>query len=338
MNLFLDDSGAFNWYNKGESLFAGLTVPDRSINSLTERFETWRRSIVGKTSRRELKGEELSSAQLRSFAHRVFPPRDRDTRVTVVSANTSLTSEKIVAQARDDLAAQLKYSADLVNRENPANKVLIRFYVEMSNWVKNRSTSNFLWVSTLEVAVMDTLQHSIAYYMEPSDDGEFENIEVVIDRSFIVRDRHIWFWREWLRSHLSTRMHSGKGTIIPHTWAQREHPFLRKYGSDGLFNLSDLFRNHMKFRDSKQLAGLQIADICAHICYRHWRGDDESEAYSSLRRRIVGIHGTELHRMQFDERSVIRDGIGKHVNVLDLQAIVKKAAERTARRRHVDQQ
>jgi hypothetical protein len=333
VNLFLDDSGAFNWHNKGESLFAGLTVPDRNIKTLVARFEAWRRSIIGKSSRRELKGEELSDAQLRSFVHRVLPPKDRGTKVTVVGANTSLMSEKIVAQVRDDLASQYKYTAELVTRENPANKPLIQFYVEMSNWIKNRSTSNFLWVSVLEVALTDTLQHSIAYHMEPSDDSEFENIEIVIDQSFIVRERHIWFWHEWLRSYLSTRMHSGKGMITPHTWAQRKHPFLRKYGSNGLFNLSELFRNHMNFQDSKKEPGLQIADICAHICYRHWRADHESQAYVSLRPRIVGMHGTELHRMQFDERSVIRDGIENHVRLLDVDAIVKKAAERITRMR-----
>lgn len=259
-------------------------------------------------------------------------PTDRDTRVTVVGANTSLTSKQIVVKVRDDVSALFKCTADLVNQKNPANKRLIQFYVEMSSWVKNRSTSNFLWISVLEEAILDTIQHSIAYYMEPTDDGAFENIEIAIDRSFIFRERHVWFWQEWLRSRLSTGMDRGEGMVTPHTWAQRDHPFHQKYGRHGLFNFSDLFRNHMHFQDSKKQPGLQIADICANICYRRWRGDEESAAYRSLRPRIVGKYGFEMRRLHFDERSVVQGGIEEHVRVLDIEAMARKAAERAARR------
>jgi len=332
MNIFIDESGAFSWHNRGRSLFAGLTVPDRNLGALSQRFEKWRRSIIGHSSR-ELKGKELTDSQLQSFTNYVLPLRDHDTRVTVVGADTSRTSETIVATVRDQVSKQFALSGELVRRENPSNKFLTQFYSEMSGWVKNRSAPNFLWISVLEVAILDTLQHSAVYYMEPDDDAEFENIEILIDRSFIRRDRHLWFWREWLRNALLGRSHKEQGFAVPHTWAERGHPFLRKYGEDGLFDFRDLFQNHMRFEDSKKVSGLQIADICAHICYRHWRAAGQLEAYRLLRPRVVGKHGAEIHIVQFDERSVIHDGIENHVNVFDHEALRKEAAARQRRHR-----
>jgi len=47
VNLFIDDAGSFSWHTPGKSLFAGLTVPDREMAGLFDRFERWRRSVLG---------------------------------------------------------------------------------------------------------------------------------------------------------------------------------------------------------------------------------------------------------------------------------------------------
>jgi hypothetical protein len=334
VNLFIDDAGSFSWHTQGKSLFAGLTVPDREMVGLFDRFERWRRSVIG-ASRRELKGSELTPNQLYSFTHKVLPQGERDTRVTVVGADTSETSERVIGQVRDQVSAQFKAASELVRRTNPANKTLIQNYVELSGWVGKRSTPNFLWISALEDALLDTFQHSAVYYMEPEDDSEFENTEVVIDRSFIHREEHVYFWKAWLAHGMNGRARRTGGFMVPDTWARRGHPFQRKYGGQGTFDFNDLFMNHMRFGDSQKLPGLQIADICAHICYRHWRGDKEPEAaYRYLRPRIVGRDAIQIRIVHFTaEQSVIHDAIENHVGVADYEAIRREGAELQLRRR-----
>ncbi|MGB8580173.1 MAG: DUF3800 domain-containing protein [Candidatus Sulfotelmatobacter sp.] len=328
MNLFIDDAGSFSWHAPGTSLFAGLTVPDREMNGLLDRFDRWRRSIIG-SSRRELKGNELTLNQLYSFTHKVLPVKGRDTRVTVVGADTSETSENVVALVRDQVSAQFKASADLVRRTNPANKTLIQNYVELSGWVRNRSTPNFLWISALEDALLDTFQHSAVCYMEPEYDPEFENTEIVIDRSFIHREQHVYFWKGWLAHGMNGRARRAGSFMVPDTWASRGHPFQRKYGGQGTFDFNDLFMNHMRFGDSQKVPGLQIADICAHICYRHWRGDEASgAAYCYLRPRIVGRNAIQIRVIHLTaEQSVIHDAIENHVGIADYESIRRRGAE-----------
>lgn len=318
MNLFIDDAGSFSWQNKGMSLFAGLTVPDRQLPALLDRFEEWRRTVVGITTR-ELKGSELTARQLLSFVRTVFPHTQRDLYITLVGASTAHTSEAVIATVRDQVSAQLKTAADLVKRANPDNKRLIQSYTEMAGWVGNRSTQNFLWVNVLEGAVLNTFQHSIAYYMEPANDTEFENIEIRIDRSFIHREQHVVFWKHWLAQAMSNRTGRHDALMTPNTWRERGHPFLRKYRRDGVFYLNDVFINHMHFEDSRNVVGLQVADICAHLSYRYTRHDsDVVPAYTYLRPRIAGKHGTQINIVHFTaEQSIIHDAIENHVTAID---------------------
>jgi hypothetical protein len=103
MRIFIDDSGSFNWHKPGKSLFCGLTVPDRGLEALYERFARWRRTIIGH-SKRELKGSELTENQLALFATKVLVTADRDIWLTVVGIDTRQTQEAIINRLRDQAA------------------------------------------------------------------------------------------------------------------------------------------------------------------------------------------------------------------------------------------
>jgi hypothetical protein len=72
MNIYIDESGTFDWRNPGVSLFCGVVVPDRASEALFERFSQWRRSLIG-SSREEIKGSRLTGPQLSSFVSQVLP-------------------------------------------------------------------------------------------------------------------------------------------------------------------------------------------------------------------------------------------------------------------------
>ena len=331
MHIFIDDSGSFSWHNPGISLFVSVLTPDREIPDLVARFAKWKRTVIGK-SNRELKGEELTDNQLYSFTYQVLPHRLHNPLLTVVGFDTRITAEAIIRRCRDQVSEQFGYSSKLVLQHNPSNTGLAQSYTEMSGWARNRSTQNFAWVNTLEEEILQSVQHLTVYFYDEEYDAEFENIEILIDRSFINRERHIIFWKEWLRNGLVGRNHRGEAFIIPDEWAKRNHPFVRKYDDNGICEFNDLYHKHMRFEDSRREIGLQIADTCANICYRYYRGNRHLTAYRQLRPRIVGEGGRPMTVIRFTEGSLYKDGVENHVRTLDIAAIREIGRKRKEQR------
>lgn len=170
-----------------------------------------------------------------------------------------------------------------------------------------------MWIISLEGAIHHSIQHAIVQFAEEPDDFEFENIEIVIDQSFIEKTKHIEFWQEWLRNSLYSRS-VRTPMIVPKEWFERDHPFNRKYGrARGLINWSDLFRNHIHFAKSESSTGVQIADISANICYRFYSGNPKYRPYRLLRSRIFGKHNAEIHYSVLNESCLLTNAPENHV-------------------------
>lgn len=322
---FIDDAGSFSWSNKGKSLFCGVTVSDAELPELEKRFLAWKRSVIG-DSKQELKGHDLTANQLCSFSQKVLPRTTRNIHLTLTGGDTSVTAESYLEKLRGHAAELFRLSSELSATHK--NDKLAEIYRQMSGWIKNRSTSNVLWVIVLLQAIFDTFQHAIVRFAEPEYSSEFEEIEIAIDRSFIHRDEHRLFWKEWLRNDL---MKSSRGRIYTlKEWAP-DHPFRRKYRvHKGLHDYNDLFHKHTDFYDSKSMIGLQVADICANIFYRYFRDDPDTRAYDALRPRIVGKDGSVIHIMSVDDTSFHKDDLSNHVRVFDMEEWKRLADEQAA--------
>ena len=86
-----------------------------------------------------------------------------------------------------------------------------------------------------------------------------------------------------------------------------------KYRQSLLDGYRDLFHNHTEFRDSKAMVGLQVADICANICYRFYRDDRKDiRAYERLWRRIMCKGGVGV--LDMDEYKRLGEEKEKAVN------------------------
>ncbi|HYN14362.1 MAG TPA: DUF3800 domain-containing protein [Terriglobales bacterium] len=324
MWTFIDESGSFSWGNKGKSLFCSVTVPHAELPHLEKRFIDWKRTVIGH-SRQELKGQELTANQLYSFSHKVLPMVERDIHLTLVGGDTSLTAESYLEKLREQAAELFRLSSELCAKHK--NHKLTETYRQLSGWIRNRSTSNVLWIIVLQQAIFDTLQHAIVRFAEPEYSREFEEIEIAIDRSFIRRDEHLVFWKEWLRNDLmkSSRI----GTIMTIKEWPPDHPFKRKYRiHKGLFDYNDLFHKHTDFHDSRSMVGLQVADICANIFYRYFRNDSDIRAFDVLRPRIVGKDGSVIHIVSVDDTSLHKDDLSNHVSEFDLEEWKRLADER----------
>lgn len=313
MNIFIDDSGAFSWAPPGISLFCGVTVPDRAIEALEERLLRWKRSVIGKR-KDELKGCNLTDRQLDSFSYKVLPPNDRQVWLTYVGADTRRNREELVRTYRNQSADTLAAASDFMKERK--NKRQMQGYLEMSGWMRRRSTCNVMWMFALSSAIHESLQHTIARFLEPEDDTEYRKFEIAVDQSFISRDEHITFWGEWLRQ----RMYNDAAVMKTlDQWQERDHPW-NSLCKDGILDVTSLYRDHMEFKQSHKVIGLQIADVCAHIALRYWRGEKNMSAYRRLRPRIVGLNGKQLTAIQIEESAICGDlDPRKRVHELDLE-------------------
>jgi hypothetical protein len=311
MKIFIDDSGGFEWITPGVSLFCAVTVSDKTLDGITSNFIAWKERQSCRTAEGEVKGKDLSQLQQASFANAVILI-GKGLGLTLAGTKTSLfkkeIAEKVIQNTTDTVRAAAKWGEE---NEKPdwAN-----FYKRMARWFGERSPENLMWLYSLGDAIHLSIQHSIVMFGDEADDCEFEDIEICIDKSFIGRPTHVEFWHEWLRNFLYNKS-KREPTIVIREWSDRNHPFHRKYKSaGGICDWSDLFRNHVKFADSKDVLGVQIADICANICYRYFSGKPKYRPYRLLRSRIMGKHDSEIHYAVLDETSLLRDAPENHVS------------------------
>jgi len=311
VKIFIDDSGGFSWTPHGVSLFCALTVSDKVLNSTTSNFSSWKSRQPYFTVGAELKGTDLSALQQASFVNSVIL-NSTDLRLTLSGTKTSLFKKEIAEQYIKDAAGILRASAKLGTETN--RPLIEDFYRRMARWVEQRSPENLMWICCLGDAIRLSIQHSIVQFMYPADDCEFENIEVLIDQSFIEKSTHIKFWQEWLRNFLYSRSRK-EPTMIPKPWSQRDHPFNRKFGrAQGITDWTELYKKHVHFVKSKDTPGVQIADICANIAYRFYSGNSKYRPYRLLRSRISGKHDTKIHYGVLNESSLLTDAPEKHVS------------------------
>jgi hypothetical protein len=103
----------------------------------------------------------------------------------------------------------------------------------------------------------------------------------------------------------------------------------------GLYDYRDLFHNHTAFRDSKAVIGLQVADICANICYRFHRSDRKDlGAYTLLWRRIMCEGKAEIHVITVDERSLHKGDLSELVWNIGRRRIQTASRHKRAGLRH----
>jgi hypothetical protein len=302
MKNYIDESGTFGWTPEGVSLFAGLSLADRSLSNVTDAFKEWKLKIAGFEDATEVKGWSLSREQLEVFVKCVILPH-RDFWVTLVAFDTRNTREAI-ARVFVEQAVDVAEAAGRLAEER-GNPTLARDFRKWAVWIRHRSPQNGLWLLGLARTILNTMQHTIIRHMDVLDDPEFENWDIIIDRSSIIEtSRHEEFWGGWLRSVLYQQTTKEPLSVITE-WRERDHPFVRKYVRPGdIIDASDLFKRHMRFGDSKAELGLQMADVCAAIV-RRFHVDGWREPYERMVERVVrDERGDEMLTLCLDETSL----------------------------------
>lgn len=329
MKIFVDDSGDFGWTGSGVSLFCAMIVSDRHLNAITTDFINWKSRQPHCTAATEIKGKDLSQIQQASFAQAVVL-KNSGLWLTLAGTKTTLFKREIAEDYVRNSAATLRAVATWADDQDKPR--VTDFYGKMTKWIEDRSPENVMWMNTLGTAIHLAMQHSIVIFADAEDDSEFENIEILIDESFITKQSHLGFWGEWLRNLLFAKSEKDPVPVIKQ-WSERNHPFIAKYRRNkGIVDFSDLYRNHTRFVDSEEVLGVQIADICANICYRHWADKAKYRPYRLLRSRVFGKQGTEMHTGILNETSLVTDASENHVHPYEEEDL-ERDAERIAMER-----
>ncbi len=126
--------------------------------------------------------------------------------------------------------------------------------------------------------------------MTVGSNQKFADFEIAIDRSFIRSREHEVFWLEFFRGYVVNRSRR-EPFKFPEHWVKENHVFERMCtNSDGRLDLAPIFRDRAFFVDSEASEGVQIADICSHICLRYHRSEKVSAAYLGLGPFIVDVN------------------------------------------------
>jgi hypothetical protein len=315
MKTFIDESGGFGWHCPGKSTFCSISVPDQALPDLYLDFFKWKHRVLGLKKRKEVKGRELTTKQLRSFVELVVMPTET-LRLTYVAVDTQLTSADIIDKMRSQWAEVVTVGANRATADT--SKVLGQFYQEMAGWIRHRSSEQFLWLMALYACLFESIQNTFSSFADQSFDQEFAAWDIVIDRSFIKHDRHMHFWLEWLRHQLRQYSVMHGGFKAPAIWMKRDHPVMRNLISGtNLVDGSILFGKRTYFEDSQSYEGLQLADICAHIFFRYLKnGGVAYEPLTMLRERINDGTGGPIRLIHMSEDHIWKDSAEAHVHAL----------------------
>jgi len=330
VKIFIDDSGGFSWTTHGVSLFCAVTISDRTSHAIGSNFNAWKSKQPYFTAGAELKGTDLSAFQQASFVNSVVV-NSTGLRLTLAGTKTTLFKKEIAEQFIKDAGRVLRATAK--SGDETDRPLIGEFFRKMARWMEERSPENLMWIYCLGDTIHLSIQHAIVLFAGQADDSEFENIEILTDQSFIGKSTHIQFWQEWLRNFLYSKSVRDP-MMIPKEWSQRDHPFNRKFGrargalggGRGFIDWSDLFRNHLHFVRSADSLGVQIADVCANICYRHYSGKPKYRPYRLLRSRISGKHGAEIHYGILNDSSLLTDAAESHVKDYSEEELAAMAA------------
>ena len=291
MQVFVDESGAFDWSNVGMSVLAavGVAEHDGTHRQLVSRLRHWERSLPrGRREGGEVKGRLVTDDELAGFVRYVLDRNRSRNHVSLCGFDSTRTSRTDVARFRSQLCTSatpefLRYAA--AGKPRSARKVR-----ELIGWLGGRSEQQVAWLVCLQAVLAMALQHAVIAQMD-GEDRELGELRFVIDRSWITNPRHVDFWHNVLNSGLNDRSRRHP-LALPRHW-QPTHAFRRAYDRDAGLDLRALWRM-TKFLPSHEEPGVRVADVVAQIAYRHFRHGKAAQAFAALEPFIMGEHGTLL--------------------------------------------
>jgi hypothetical protein len=274
VHFFFDESGDFDLGGPASkpSVIAAVVVPDSLLGCVSEWTE--RKQVVWAMP--ELQGTKMSSAQLGEVCEffattnlcgcavltdgRLVPPDEfRDYRIRQ-AARTASDYSRSEAAARGDAT-----TAELSNR-------LIKA-AGLASALNDPEFAEFAMLMPRQI--FDALQASLLVYRDPSWRSDFEELHWVFDGKHAADRRPKLSSGERRLSEMLMMIVGGDRRFVlripDEIGPDPTHPYFARHHREGEpleVGVRALFRNGLRFESSAAFAGLQLADVVAHLLRR----------------------------------------------------------------------
>ena len=308
MTVAIDETGDFNETSDSHSFFVAAYVQSENGQHKIKQkqFEDWESTLpdIVKTKKGEVKGNSLNEGQLQAFLKSVIFKLP-EVRVSYVSLIPAHTSPEIIKKYQRFEIRQVDYSLQTFINSG-SKKKNINFLREYSKWLNKRPLKDFMKMLCLKNSLLDTLKNTMIYGIVNDKIDELLNISYKVDRDFLTEEN--MYWSEYARRSVQENSKSKPFPMLD-TW-DKDHPVKKKYlvkrdnGKDGI-NLNIIFKDNLKFVDSRDHFEVRIADILGIIVNRFWNKGEMKMEYDFLTKIWPVKDGhIQLHFDDFDEETL----------------------------------
>ncbi len=264
MLFFFDDSGDFSLpegHSHKVSLWSGVAIPETILSEIESSYKAWEVTLsTNEKLRTEVKGSRLSMESRRQFfkmlsakAGLLFHPTIID-----LEAQKRLFGSKEITEIAKNIGVQR--SASVLHKSIKEETGL------QAKQIGNLSEQQLLKVISLGHSIWQTVRFAIRFRSNDENRSCWNNVELWIDRSSKSNSREEQILRTSLGWYLFNSTKNDPFILVKEIH-NKTHPFVKNFRTKRGINTRKLFRDSIKFADSKQHIGLSIADIFANTLY-----------------------------------------------------------------------
>jgi hypothetical protein len=302
VNLFFDESGDFAFSDGPFDAYAqaALICPTASLDHL-DRFVSERSNELGLD---ELHAHKLSSRQLLEVCR--FLGRS-DCQLLASVTDTALITRGDIERHRLDQAAATQRNLDSYRARGGSVAEIVQW---MSRQVKRAGLpsqiphGDFVQAQFMLGLIADALQKALLWYQEDRWAPDLATFYFVLDGKLPAKMASS---EKYLSESIVPTLGTRRVPLeIPERWKKGEvpHPFIATFERErgrirgeefeNVIDLKAIFGNGLRFEDSKEYPGLQLADVTAHVVRRALLESENTaiqQAYDHLRPKLVMKNG-----------------------------------------------
>lgn len=301
MHVYVDESGdyAFGDTRFDSYVLAGVICPESELPAIED--------FVASAARRwdvgELHGAQLNREQLVEICEFVGAA---SVSALVHVTDTQMMTKAVIRAFRLKQAEQIESE---LARWRAAGGSSVRVAADLTNLAKaarftsRLSDTEFVQATMLPDLLRDVVQRSIDRFEGDEWRDAFERFEFVFDEKLPGK---LSPGQKFANLMYMPVLGSNKRFVfdIPEHWRDTGHPYAVNFSDGSHTRVNALFANGLATRASHEIAGLQIADVIAHVVrqavLRPNAIDRVLTAYDALRPALAGPEGRCLQIYRYE--------------------------------------
>lgn len=279
MHIYIDESGSFTLPAVTSKVSIGcvasITIPSSSLDVVEQEVAKVLRKHFPST---EPKGNLLSE-QIR---HEIFDILSKyDVLVQAACVDLSMHSNANIKKWQSQMAAFLR--ASITDKHQPSMR---KDVFELADRIEKLSLPLLAQFEVLNALIYNIIQTNTFYFAQRLP-AELGNFHWIIDGKAKQETEFEKLWLEMLPAYLQMRTFKAPFVFLK----ESDYSFYSRFQSnktsgleddEGASNIKMIMRESLKFIDSKDSIGIQLADIVANTIRRAFHGNLEISGFDNL--------------------------------------------------------